>query len=937
MPQFLHPGWLILIPAVIALGWLWRHLGFQRPLRALALLAGILALADPVVGWLSSGMDLWVLVDRSASCESEVTNGEAEWLSLLESGKEKSDDELKVCYFADGISRPNPDEGEGLAGGNSLSRLRTALQSTLSQASNRRATRVLAITDGFSTESLDGVAAKAKAAGIPIDVRLIPPPGGDDVRVAALRSPTRTLEGEPIVLDVEIHGRTSNPITVHILRDGEELGTREVSMNGEKSMRLQFADRVASPGSHLYEARVTTPGDTVPGNDVMNRWVEVAAGSRILLISRFQDDPLARFLSAQGFSVVLRTDPLALHIGDLSGCRAVVINNVGAFDIPRPFLEAMDFFVREQGGGLAMFGGKNSFGSGGYFESPIDELLPVSMELKAEHRKLAVAMAIVMDRSGSMGMTVAGGQTKMQLANEGSGRTVELLGAQDTVAVFAVDSTAHVMVPATQVGPHRDKILARVRRIQSSGGGIYMFQGLSAAVETLEKVDVGQRHIILFSDASDTEEPGAYKKLLKEFTEDGGTLSVIGLGTPSDPDAHLLDDTAKRGNGRIFYTTDALAIPNIFAQETVTVARSTFVDEPVGLQGTGTWIEIAGGALEWLPEVGGYNLCYLRDGATAHAITTDDYSAPLVSTMRRGLGRTAAICFPGGGDHSDQARAWASFGDFSQTLGRWLAGDGTPPGIALRANTVGTDLVIDLHFDPDAWNDVIGGTPPPIAVVTGEGKGRRQKVTWEHLAPGNLRATKALEPGQPARGAIKLGKGVVPFGPLVVGGEIEWDFDPAKPAALTYLAEETGGRELVDLGTAWERPEVQGGRSLRQILGLIFLILIVVDALSSRIGKVFSGKKIGAKAKDHKLAKRDKKQASDAKTPPSSTAKATRAKRRKPTKKKSASKSKSSGSAPSKPKTKTSASPPKPDSEPAAEAKPDVGDLLRKAKSRRKK
>ena len=40
-----------------------------------------------------------------------------------------------------------------------------------------------------------------------------------------------------------------------------------------------------------------------------------------------------------------------------------------------------------------MAGGKFSFGSGGYFESPIDPLLPVSMELREDHRTLSVAMA----------------------------------------------------------------------------------------------------------------------------------------------------------------------------------------------------------------------------------------------------------------------------------------------------------------------------------------------------------------------------------------------------------------------------------------------------------------------------------------------------------------------------------------------------------------
>lgn len=76
-----------------------------------------------------------------------------------------------------------------------------------------------------------------------------------------------------------------------------------------------------------------------------------------------------------------------------------------------------------------MIGGKYSFASGGYFGSPVEPLLPVSMELKQEHRKLAVALAIVMDRSGSMGMSVSGTSLqKMDLANEGAARAIELLG-----------------------------------------------------------------------------------------------------------------------------------------------------------------------------------------------------------------------------------------------------------------------------------------------------------------------------------------------------------------------------------------------------------------------------------------------------------------------------------------------------------------------------
>ena len=38
--------------------------------------------------------------------------------------------------------------------------------------------------------------------------------------------------------------------------------------------------------------------------------------------------------------------------------------------------------VKNFGVGFMMVGGKNSFGLGGYFKTPIEKLLPVEMELK---------------------------------------------------------------------------------------------------------------------------------------------------------------------------------------------------------------------------------------------------------------------------------------------------------------------------------------------------------------------------------------------------------------------------------------------------------------------------------------------------------------------------------------------------------------------------
>ena len=45
---------------------------------------------------------------------------------------------------------------------------------------------------------------------------------------------------------------------------------------------------------------------------------------------------------------------------------------------------------------MLVTGGRASFGVGGYFKSEIDPYLPVSMEVKNEHRKLSLAMVVAL-------------------------------------------------------------------------------------------------------------------------------------------------------------------------------------------------------------------------------------------------------------------------------------------------------------------------------------------------------------------------------------------------------------------------------------------------------------------------------------------------------------------------------------------------------------
>lgn len=837
---FQSPAWLWLIPALALAGWRWRGLALWRPLRAGALLLIVLLLARPQARMQQDRMDLWVLLDRSESTEDRVDRGLPEWTKLLQSAARSRDDELHLVDFAMDAVPQDSNGGGAFTGSRKLTRTALALESVIALRRPDKGSRVLMFTDGYSTESLANVADRLVKENIPLDLRLLPEPPGEDFRVRRMHMPVRVQSGEPFLIEVEVTGPRDGEVPLTILKNGTSVLEAKVALVKGRGV-ARFTDRAGATGSFRYESRIAPAQDTHPGNNHAEAWIEITGGPRLLLVTGYTGDPLAAVLAKQ-FSVEVVESPRTLQAGQLSGCKAVVLNNVPAWDLPSDFQASLDFFVNGQGGALLMAGGKKSFGAGGYFHSAVDELLPVSMELKKDQRKLTASIAIALDRSGSMTAPVQGGGTKMDLANEGSAKAIEFMGYQDSVAVFAVDSEAHEMVPMQQIGndANKDNMMDLARRITSGGGGIFCYNALKAAWKALRGTSQGTRHIILFADAADAEQPGDgpgddYKTLLDEVTNEGATCSVIALGTEADSDAAFLKDVALRGKGRIFFTDRPEDVPNLFTAETLAVTRQTFITDPVATQASGEWQEISQQALPWLARVDGYNLSYLRDWASQSLLTKDEYNAPLVSWGRRGAGRTAAVCFPLGGEFSENVRAWPAYGDFLQTLARWLMGEPLPPDIGLRWDMAGTALNIDLMYAGD-WEQTFAQSPPRILLASGARAESQREATWERMQPGHYRATVDLTEGAVVRGAIQAGKHAIPFGPLTAGSNAEWAFDPARVEELRQVSAQTGGRELVDLATAWQSPPLRELTDLRRWLLPLALLLILADALITRMG-----------------------------------------------------------------------------------------------------
>ena len=124
----------------------------------------------------------------------------------------------------------------------------------------------------------------------------------------------------------------------------------------------------------------------------------------------------------------------------------MVLSDISASELSTSQLAALASYVRDLGGGLLLMGGDHSFGPGGFGKTPIEEVSPVSFDLKQERRRASLAEVIAVDYSGSMAIS-AGSNTKLELANEAAVRSAELLGAGDRLGVMHVDTAVQWTVP----------------------------------------------------------------------------------------------------------------------------------------------------------------------------------------------------------------------------------------------------------------------------------------------------------------------------------------------------------------------------------------------------------------------------------------------------------------------------------------------------------
>ncbi len=813
-------------------------------LRAAAYALVLFALARPATEMSRRNGTLVVVADRSASIAASELASQGKLVSAA-SSRMKGGEKLGVVSFAataeieqapqqaafSAFSTDPEDDGSDID---------TALNAALGLIEPGATGRIVLLTDGRHTgdNPLSGAASKAFAHGIPIDYRLAEAGGHADTSIAHLDAPLHVADGAAMLATAWVSSPTAQTVEYVLRRGGTPIfkGKRQIPAGLSP---MTFRDDVPIQGVAAYDIAITPEKefDARQENNRARFIVSGGAGRPLLVIPA---SPESRFPSAlaSGGVPVVTAEPAEIDWtpAGLAGYSGIVVENRRADEIGSAALSAVAAWVEVAGGGFALTGGRNSFGAGGYYRSPIEKALPVSLELRNERRKFSVAVAVALDRSGSMSLPAGGGRTKMDLADIATADVVDMLAPGDEIAVFAVDCQAHEVLPlmsADEAQTKRGKILG----IKSEGGGIFVYNALVAALKSLEKSKATVKHVILFADAADSEQPGDYATLLDVAAHAGITVSVIGLGRNTDCDAVLLEDIASLGHGMCAFSEDPHEIPRLFAQDTITVARSAMVTNQVLPVFTSALSQFTDVKLEGAPALGGYNLAYLQQGGVTIAMGDDENEAPLLSIRSYGSGRTLAFAGEADGEYTGPFGKWSGAGAFHAALARYVAGADAAmaAGFLIVTRPVDGGLEISAYADSDDKSALAGEGLTVKVMRSRQGKGTTVdeiQLTWKAAD-----VQSAVIPVSGAETVLPVvvlpDGGTRPLPPYRLPYSAEFRPDNGEGAELlAKIASLTGGARVADVASAWDRmgygmSRVEWAPWLYVAAAFLFLLVVV--------------------------------------------------------------------------------------------------------------
>lgn len=798
-------------------------------LRMIALVALVLALAGAQVVQPVEDLTVAFLVDGSDSVAPDQREWARQFINTALEERDTTDQAAVVIFGQNALVEHAPaplnrvQRFASIPDGTGTD-IAEAIQLGIALVHADTQKRLVLLSDGEENKGRAIEAARlASARGVPLDVIPLPSRSGEDVVVEALEAPATAREGQAIVLQTHIRSSIETSGQLQIFADDELIESREVAI-AEGTTTIPVGVSSGEPGFHRYEARLEAPGDTQASNNRAAAFTTVEGPPRVLLVASEESRaaPLQRALEQGQAEIELRHPrnvPAAQE--HLKPYAAIILVDVLAHDVPHALKEALPHYVREQGGSLAMLGGRESFGAGGWRRSQVAEVLPVKLEREDTLMRPDLGLVMVIDRSGSMTAQGSSGGisslSKLDLAKEAVYQATLGMERNDQVGVVAFDTSSDWVLPV-QTLPNLGEIEFALGML-TADGGTNIRSGIEPAAAALATIDAKNRHVILLTDG---QAASNYADLITGMRDDGITITVVSIGSEANPE---LRQIAEQGGGRYYRVTTLSDVPRIFLAETIMVAGRDIVEETI-IPVVALPAPIVR-SLDRIPPLYGYNVTDPRP--TARTILATPDGKPILAQWQYGLGRGVAWTSDMKGQWAAEWVAWEQFPQFANSLLTMLLPPQQAEGVELTTRTEGNRAIFDLRIEEQQKT---AAQSPQIEGRLLDPENRAISLDFEQVSATRYRAVVPVEtPGSYlARVAVVDSEGQASSisSGLVVSYSPEYSARGTNPNLPADLASTTGGRLSPEAAAVFASTSQPVGVVQEVALPLLWLALLLL-------------------------------------------------------------------------------------------------------------
>jgi len=830
--QFTQPWWLVGV--ALALAWVIRLslnsdsslVGWRRwtalSVRGVVTLALGLALAGMQYRFPVEGMNVFFLLDRSDSIPAIQQEAAREYVNDASAKKESKDKGGVVVFGADAAIESSVNAAVDLQRvqaviASSGTDLAGALRLATAAFPETGQRRIVLFSDGNQTtgDALQAVVA-ARALDVSLDVVPLGAQRGGDVLIQKLTVPAKLKQGQTFDVKIFVQSDRATRANLTLYRNNQLLGTQPVDLEPGKNL-FSFPQTLTAPDFYTYEVRLDAPGDTVAENNRSTSYTTVRGEPRILLVS---SDPGAD----RPLVDVLRESKLEVRVGDISvfpatlpemqSYDAIFLSNIAAGDLSLELMRQLESAVRDFGVGLVVVGGDQAFAAGGYRGTPLEETLPVDMELSSKKVLPRGALVLVVHATEF--------PNGNQWARDIAFAALQALGPQDEMGIVLWDGSDRWLFPLSPVGDKKEK----GRSIMGMNPGDMPAFGnvMSMAHDGLKASTANLKHMVVFSDG-DPSQPTDTQ--MRAIVGDRITVSTVMIGGHVEPSAMV--DIAEKGRGRFYDVRSPTQLPQIFLKEAAVILKAAIIEDPFKPQVAGGSEVLRGIAASAYPTLRGYVATTSKPRAEVSLVS--DKGDPILAHWQFGLGRAVAFTSDARPRWAADWVGWNQFRQFWSQAAQWVLKkvDATDFNSEVTVENGEGRLAVEAVDAEGNFRNFLD-----LQAVVVDPKGQAKTVRLRQEGPGRYEVVfPAKEVGAYMVNLMDIADGQL-RGVQTLGASLNYspEFNAAEPnlGLLKRLAEAGNGR-LLDPSVPADNPFLHDRKKTFQPFDLWWWLLMVAVVL----------------------------------------------------------------------------------------------------------